>query len=623
MSSGGGSTVAADRIGREVSVRAVIALWEALRSRGLDPTALAVGTGHSEAQLLDRHGLVSWAVFHRLMSNLGTLVSDDVLVEMGREAVDSPFFRGFVLPGRYLFGAPDVYRWCFGPNGPAHKMITACEAKITNVAPGRVRFETWVKPGYEPSRENLLLLKGTLIGIGTAFGGRECTIDMQLTERGAVYDIRVARRNALLDVARQYAGPLRNWVLARTSAHAELNARNEELEREVNTRIRAEAEQRASEERYRQLFARVPLPMLLFDLDTLKILAVNKAAVQHYGYSRAEWTNMTIADIRPAEDVPALLSDLERHIDSPKIWRHRKRDGSIILVEITTRGVELEGKRAAIVIANDVTARVHLEERLREAQKVEAVGRLAGGVAHDFNNLMTVIINASVGALRVAGLPQRVQRELEAIQAAAERGVELTRRLLTLSNRPHQAQPALDLSELLRDMHKLIVRAVSEQIHVVIVAARPVAVLGIDRESVERIVMNLVVNARDAMPTGGTIVLEAQLVELNDTTPPAAGAVKPGAYAVLAVSDSGGGIDAETKARIFEPYFTTKAERGTGLGLATVREIVENVGGHVRVDTAPGRGARFEIYLPVEPARGDELSHESAAATYSGTGSPQ
>ena len=595
-----------------------MALWEAVRRRRLDPAALTVGTGYTEAQLLDRHGLVSWAVFHRLLANLGTLVSDDVVVEIGREALDSPFFRGFVLPGRYLFGALDVYRWCFGPSGPARQMITACEATITTVGPGRVRFETWMKPGYEPSRENLLLLKGSLIGIGTAFGGRECTIDMQLTERGAVYDIRAAPRNTLLDVARQYAGPLKNWVLQRTSAHAELNARYEELEREVNNRIHAEAELRASEERYRQLFDRVPLPMLLFELDTLKILGVNKAAVQHYGYSREEWTSMTIADIRPPEDVPALLNDLERHVDSPKIWRHRRRDGSIILVEITTRGIEFDGKRASIVIANDVTARVHLEERLRAAEKVEAVGRLAGGVAHDFNNLLTVIINASVGALRVSGIPERVKRELEAIQAAAERGVELTRRLISLSRRPQHAQPALDLSDLLRDMRKLIVRAVSEEIHVVIVAARPVSVLGIDRESVERVVMNLVVNARDAMPSGGTIVLEAQLVELDETTAPAAGAVKPGPYAVLAVSDSGGGIDAETKARIFEPYFTTKAGRGTGLGLATVRDIVEQVGGHVRVDTAPGRGARFEVYLPVEAARDDDaVSRETAAATYS------
>jgi len=217
-----------------------------------------------------------------------------------------------------------------------------------------------------------------------------------------------------------------------------------------------------------------------------------------------------------------------------------------------------------------------------------------------------------------------VKRELEAIQAAAERGVELTRRLISLSRRPQHAQPALDLSDLLRDMRKLIVRAVSEEIHVVIVAARPVSVLGIDRESVERVVMNLVVNARDAMPSGGTIVLEAQLVELDETTAPAAGAVKPGPYAVLAVSDSGGGIDAETKARIFEPYFTTKAGRGTGLGLSTVRDIVEHVGGYVRVHTAPGRGARFEIYLPVEPVRDDEaLNRESEAATYSGRGSPQ
>lgn len=586
--------IRADRVGREVSARAVIAVWEAVRRRGLDPTKLAVGTGYSAAQLTNRNERISWAGFHRLMSNLGDMLDDEALVEIGRETIESPFFRALALPGRHLFGAPDVYRWCFAPNGPAMDLFTVCDGTITSVGHGRLRFDHWVKQGYEPSRENLLVLKGTLIAIGTALGARSPThsVSMQLTARGACFDIRVPARAALFDLARRVAGPVASWVRAGSDlrdAHSELYARYEELEREVNRRIQVESELRSSDERYRQLFDRVPLPMFLFDLDTLAILGVNKAAIRHYGYSRDEWMRMTIADIRPPEDVPALMHDLGQHIDSPRVWRHRKRDGSVILVEIATQGIALEGRRASIVVVNDVTARVHVEERLREAEKVEAVGRLAGGVAHDFNNLLTVILGS---------------RDLETIRAAAERGVELTRRLLVLSHRQLHAQAPLDLGEVMRDMHKLVLAAINrDDIRVIVSAARPVSIVGIDRESVERVIMNLVINARDAMPAGGTLILDTALVELDEDTCRQYGAAAPGPYAIIAVSDTGHGIDAATKARMFEPYFTTKpAGRGTGLGLATVMSIVEQARGHVRVDSVEGRGTRFEIYLPLEPA---------------------
>jgi hypothetical protein len=585
-------------------VRAVLPIWEAVRRRGLDPATLAVGTGYPITHLTDPRERISWAGFHRVMTNLGALIADDELVRIGGEAVDSPFFRAMMLPGRYLFGAKDVYGWLCGPDSPARRMFAQTEPSAVDLGPGKVRVDFRQRPGYEPSRENYLLLKGTLIAFGTAIAGEPARVTMHVHEDGARYDVEVAEQRRLLDAARPYMKPAVDWFRRRVSlqrAHRELHGRYAELEREVNARIVVENELRRSEERYRELFDRGPLPMWVFDVDTLRFLHVNTAAIRHYGYTRDEFLAMTILDIRPPEDVPAVLDLLGHGGDIGRTWRHRKRDGSLILVEITTHSLGPENPRARLVLANDVTARVHLEDQLRESQKLEAVGQLAGGVAHDFNNLLTVIINSSELRLRDRDLSERARCDLEAIRAAAERGAELTRTLLTFSRRQLLTRKLFDIGVVLREMQPLLARIVRDDVRVVVRASRSVALACLDRESLERVVMNLVVNARDAMPSGGTVTLEANVVELDAEAAQSYGFSAPGAYAVIAVTDSGVGMDEATRAKIFEPYFTTKPEgQGTGLGLATVRSIVDHAGGHLRVDSGVGRGTRFEIYFPIE-----------------------
>jgi PAS domain S-box-containing protein len=591
-------------VGREIGARAILPLWEAVRRRGLDPARLADGSGATIGQLTDPRERVSWATFHRVMQNLGAMVDDDELVAIGREILDSPFLRALLLPGRYMFGVADVYRWFFGPNSPAKDVFAHADLDVSDGEAGTVRLGVWMKPGLEVSRENFFVLKGCLIAFGTAVAGRPAEVEMEILRTGARYTMGVDERRTLLSRARPYFKPAVDWIRKRGElqrAHAEVNARYAELEREVNARIEVENELRRSEERYRDLFERGPLPMWAFDVDTMQILEVNTAALRHYGYSREEFLSMTIADLRPSEDVPQLVQMLKHGANNPRIWRHKKRDGSIILVEVTAHSVPAPDRRTVLVLANDVTARFHLEEQLRQAQQMEAVGRLAGGVAHDFNNLLAVIINSSEMLLRGQDLGDVGRRDVEAVLAAAERGAELTRRLTTFSQRQLLAPKLYDLGQVMRDMQPLLQRVVSDDIRVAVHASHNVGLVAIERESIERVIMNLVVNARDAMSAGGTVTLEANLVELDAAAAHEHGETPPGAYAVLAVADTGTGMDDNTRARIFEPYFTTKTNgQGTGLGLSTVQSIVDQAGGHIRVTSAPGQGTRFEIYFPFE-----------------------
>jgi len=371
--------------------------------------------------------------------------------------------------------------------------------------------------------------------------------------------------------------------------------------REAETRAarrRAEDELRASAVRYRQLFDSSPLPMWVYDIDTLRFLMVNDAALLRYGYTRDEFSRLTLADIRPPEDHEQLRSDVARRDGAPKIWRHRAKGGEALSVEITAHDLDFEGKRARLVLANDVTARQRLEDQLRQSQKMEAVGRLAGGVAHDFNNILCVI-NSYSETLSVALPAGDLRDDVEQIQAAGRRGAALTRQLLMFTRLQVVEPRVLDLNAVLTDMGKMLQRLLGSDIALVTHTARDLAPVCADQSSLEQVLMNLVVNARDAMPRGGTLTLETANVEHDDAFAEAHLGVTPGRYVRLSVVDTGIGMDRATQARIFEPFFTTKERgRGTGLGLSTVFGIVQQSHGHVWVASEPGRGTTFQIDFP-------------------------
>jgi PAS domain S-box-containing protein len=376
------------------------------------------------------------------------------------------------------------------------------------------------------------------------------------------------------------------------------------IERELHeaeiraARRRAEAELSVAADRYRDLFESSPLPMWVYDTDTLRFLAVNRAALRRYGYRHDEFLALSLYDLRPVEDHARLREDVARRDDTPKVWRHITKAGEPLAVEITAHDLEFEGRRARLVLANDVTDRQRLEDQLRQSQKLEAVGRLAGGIAHDFNNILSVVLSYSETLLDALG-PGELRTDVEEIRAAGLRGAALTRQLL-MFNRQQMVEPrVLDLNAILSDMTRMLQRLLRADIELVVGTADDLGPINADQGSIEQVVMNLVVNAGDAMPSGGRLEIATANVELDQRYADAHPGVAPGRYVRLEVNDTGTGMDRATLARIFEPFFTTKERgRGTGLGLSVVFGIVQHSGGHVWVDSAPGQGTRFRIHLP-------------------------
>jgi hypothetical protein len=372
---------------------------------------------------------------------------------------------------------------------------------------------------------------------------------------------------------------------------------------DISLRKREEDALRSSEEQYRVLFEQAPSPKFLYDQETLYFLAVNEAAIHHYGYSREEFLRMRITDIGPKEDVPALLASLhttDQGIPVPTMRRHTKKDGTIIDVEVTVCRFMLGTRTCGLAVAVDVTERNRMERQLRQTQKMEAIGSLAGGVAHDFNNLLSVIL--SYAELLSAEIKPNdpMRRDLEEITGAGKRAAGLTRQLLAFGRQQILQPVVLDLNAVIADIAQMLKRVVGEDLDLNVLNATGLWTVKADHGQIEQVLMNLVVNARDAMPTGGKLTIETANVELDSTHAASdVGVAGPGRYVRLSVSDTGSGIDPRTRERIFEPFFTTKEKgKGTGLGLSTVFGIVRQSGGNISVSSHPGEGTTFNVYLP-------------------------
>ena len=365
----------------------------------------------------------------------------------------------------------------------------------------------------------------------------------------------------------------------------------------------------------RKLFAAVfenhPQPLWIYDVETLRFCAVNEAAIRRYGYSRAEFLAMRIADIRPRAGVEALTANLQPGREKAGVRRHVGKDGSLIDVEISSHTMEFLGRPAELVLAHDVTERLRLEQQVRQSQKMESLGRLAAGVAHDFNNLLTVIGGHGILLREKLAEGSEFAADLDEIVKAADRAAQLTRQLLAFSRQEVLDAQVIDLNAIVRDVSRMLRRLVGEHIAFILTLGEPIGRVRADPGQIEQVIFNLAVNARDAMPRGGTLTLETSNVILGEPYVDGHFGVQPGPYVVLTVSDTGTGMDPETQENIFEPFFTTKpAGEGTGLGLAMVYGIVKQSGGKVWVYSEPGRGTTFKIYLPAVHA-----SLESPAAS--------
>jgi PAS domain S-box-containing protein len=381
-----------------------------------------------------------------------------------------------------------------------------------------------------------------------------------------------------------------------------LEAANAELRREIADRQRAEAALRASEARYRELYDNANDVIYTHDLEA-RFTSLNRAAERVFGYEPGEALGRSFLEVLAPDSMKHARRMIDRTIRdgaAPGVYELQAvaRDGRRIALELSARVILTDGVPTGIQgIARDLSERKRLEARLQQLQKMEAVGRLAGGVAHDFNNLMMVVMGYADLMARRLEDGEPINGELGYIRQAAESATTLTRQLLAFS-RQQVLQPAvLDVNTVVGGVEPMLHRLIGEDIELVCLSGARLGRVEADPGQLEQVIMNLVVNARDAMPRGGRLTIETADVERQ---PPFAAAADPGHRVVmLAVRDSGQGMDAETQSHIFEPFFTTKETgKGTGLGLSTVYGIVQQHHGWIEVESAVGHGTTFRIFLP-------------------------
>jgi PAS domain S-box-containing protein len=364
-------------------------------------------------------------------------------------------------------------------------------------------------------------------------------------------------------------------------------------------------EAREADRRGRLLFDANPQPMWIFDVETLEFLAANDAAVRHYGYSRDEFLGMSIMDVRPAEEPPGPPIGHQTTRPEAAFTRHQRKDGSVIDMELVSHELELDGRRARLVLATDISERTrtraalhHSQEQLRQAQRLDAVGRLAAGIAHDFNNILTTIRGFGDILYRELGEDDPRRADAEQVRKAADRGVLLTGQLLAFGQRQLPRAQVLDLNAAIHSMEPLIRRLLGEDIRVDLRLLNGPALLRIDPGHLDQVLVNIILNARDAMPKGGTLTIETSERQLAESARNRR--IRPGTYVTLAIHDTGDDLEADTAEHVFEPFHShDPREQRAGLGLSMVYGIVRQNGGVMKVSSEPGQGSTVKVYLPL------------------------
>lgn len=400
---------------------------------------------------------------------------------------------------------------------------------------------------------------------------------------------------------------------AKIAVFVDLYKRAEQIRlQEKMLRERAEEALITSNANYKLLFENNPRPMWVYDTETLAFLAVNDAAIDKYGYTRDEFLKMTIKDLRPPEDLPSLLeniSKIQQRLEYAGIWRHRTKDGCMIDVEITSHQLPFAGRPARLVLAHDITERKIIEAQLLRTQRMESIGTLAGGIAHDLNNVLSPIL-MSVELLKARFTDDVSHRVLETVEISAKRGADIVRQVLTFARGVEGEQTAIRPRRLLADMEKMLLQTLPKSIHVRVNITKGLWTVIGDPTQLDQVLLNLCVNARDAMPQGGTLMINAENTVLDEHYARLNLQAKPGPYVVIEVSDTGHGMAPDVLDKIFEPFFTTKKVGvGTGLGLSTVQAIVKSHRGFVNVYSEVGKGTSFKVFFP---ARESDETHEAA-----------
>ncbi len=446
-----------------------------------------------------------------------------------------------------------------------------------------------------------------------------------LTAEGIVANLGVpiligGRAEGVLYAARREARPFTDRdqaALERLASQASTAIANAQLfAREKAARARAEASEQAlreSEERFRSVVENASDLITVLTADGV-IEYESPSLERLLGWHPEELIGKQIMDYVHPDDVTVLSEAIARRladpvaVNPPVEFRVRARDGSWHVLAVTSRVSRSEtGALTLVATSRDVTERRALEDQLRQAHRLESVGRLAGGVAHDFNNLLTVIGGRAHLLLSRLRRDDPTRRDIELIKKTSARAAELTQQLLAFSRRQVLQPKVLNLNDVVTGLENILQRLIGEHIELVTALAPGALTIKADPGQLEQVVMNLALNARDAMPTGGRLSIETARVALGPPRPVSVEAVEAGTYVLLIVSDTGVGMDEGIRSHVFEPFFTTKeVGQGSGLGLATVYGIVKQSGGHITAESEPGRGSTFTIYLP-------EIRHEAVA----------
>jgi PAS domain S-box-containing protein len=412
-----------------------------------------------------------------------------------------------------------------------------------------------------------------------------------------------------------------SWRVLESTSSVIRNAKGEPeklviVNRDITGRKKAEEALRLSEASFRSVVENAPYGIYRANASG-QLLQVNPALQRMLGYPSADellQAHLATEIYRHAGEYDRLNELFGRMDDFKDVeveWR--RKDGTPITVRCSGRRVKDQNGAPAYVevFAEDVTEQRVLERQLRMAQKMEAVGRLSGGIAHDFNNLLGVIIGYSQVLKKKLGPENPLHEHAEEVEKAGQRAATLTRQLLAFSRQQVLTPAVLNLNVLVTDLLKMLPRLLGEDIEVTTSLVPDLGQVKADQGQIEQVIINLAVNARDAMPDGGALRIETANVVLDEAYTRHHPGSRVGHYVMLAVTDTGVGMTPETQAQIFEPFFTTKERgKGTGLGLATVYGVVKQSGGYIWVDSAPGKGASFKIYLP----RVEEAAAETAAS---------
>jgi PAS domain S-box-containing protein len=349
------------------------------------------------------------------------------------------------------------------------------------------------------------------------------------------------------------------------------------------------------------LFLQVPEPVWLVRQRDLRIIDVNLSATERFGFSRERFLAMKFSDFHSEQNIQRLLqaaSAKDSLSAELRGWNARTADGHTLDTDLSVRFLKHDGEDALLICELDMSARKILEERLRQAGKMEAIGMLAGGIAHDFNNLLTIISGYTQLLLSSVSAAERVS--VEQVLKASERAAELTGQLLTFSRRQEMQPKRLDVNGIVSGMSTMLRRLIGEHIELQLSLAPGLGAIHADPGQIDQVIMNLVVNARDAMANGGKLLIETSNVVVDQDQADRQPGLRPGLYVTIAVNDTGSGMDRETRERAFDPFFTTKEKgRGTGLGLSTVSGIVKQAGGNVSLFSEPGRGTSVRVFLPM------------------------